>query len=289
MSGIIWLASYPKSGNTWLRVFLTNLRREQTESADINKLNSTPIASARVIFDDEVGIEASDLTADEIDCLRPEVYTQLAANTEETLFMKVHDAYILADGKTPLFPKAASIGVIYIIRNPLDVAVSSAHHSGLDYDQVILNMADETHALCGKQERLYVQLRQRLLSWSGHVLSWIKISGFNICILRYEDMQQRPLETFERAVRFAGLDYGRDEIQKAIDSSSFEELRRQEEKGGFKERSSCSEFFFRKGKAGTWKEELTGEQAGQIIRDHGKVMRMYGYLDEKGVVSFAEE
>ena len=73
MNGIIWLASYPKSGNTWFRVFLTNLRGEEDGPAQINKLGSTPIASARGIFDDEAGIEASDLTPDEIDRLRPEI------------------------------------------------------------------------------------------------------------------------------------------------------------------------------------------------------------------------
>ena len=92
MNGIIWLASYPKSGNTWFRVFLTNLRGEEGGPADINKLRSTPIASARGIFDDEAGVEASDLTPDEIDRLRPEIYMHLHKQAEETLFMKVHDA-----------------------------------------------------------------------------------------------------------------------------------------------------------------------------------------------------
>ncbi len=57
LGGIIWPASYPKSGNTWFRVFLTNLRGEQEKSADINNLHRTPIASARGIFDDEVGLK----------------------------------------------------------------------------------------------------------------------------------------------------------------------------------------------------------------------------------------
>jgi len=51
-SGIIWLASYPKSGNTWLRIFLTNLRCDGEEPVNINELDGGPIASARALFDE---------------------------------------------------------------------------------------------------------------------------------------------------------------------------------------------------------------------------------------------
>ena len=243
MGGIIWLASYPKSDNTWFRVFLTNLLGNSEAPAEINKLYPTPIASARTMFDNAAGFEASDLTEDGIDRLRPEIYEHLAAEAEDKLFMKVHDAYTLVDKDTPLFPRKATCGAIYIIRNPLDVAVSFAHHSGWNYNQSISNMADETLAFCEKQKGLNHQLRQKLLSWSGHVSSWVETSGLDICVLRYEDMKLNSLKTFERAVRFAGLDYGKDEIQKAIDKSSFEKLRQQEEKEGFREKSPASEFF----------------------------------------------
>ena len=131
MGGIIWLASYPKSGNTWLRVFLANLRGDLELPVEINEFDFAPIASRRRIFDEETGIEASDLTSYEIDRLRPEVYEQLAAKADEILFMKVHDAYTTNDRKLPLFPEKATVGTIYIIRNPMDVAISFPHHSGL--------------------------------------------------------------------------------------------------------------------------------------------------------------
>jgi aryl sulfotransferase len=278
MGSIIWLASYPKSGNTWFRVFLTNLRGEEDVPAQINKLNSTPIASARDIFDDAVGIESSDLTMDEIDRLRPEIYEHIAANADETLFMKVHDAYTYVDKNTPLFPKKATLGAIYFIRNPLDVAVSFAHHSDWDYDTAISRMADERYAFYGRPSRLDNQLRQRLLSWSGHVLSWVDESGLPVCVLRYEDMKQRPAETFGRAVMFSGLEYTKEQIARALDLSSFEELQRQEKESGFREKSPSSDLFFRKGEVGSWRGELTEKQARQIVNDHREVMRRFGYL-----------
>ena len=286
MSDIIWLASYPKSGNTWFRVFLTNLRGEKDEPAQINKLNSAPIASARAIFDDEAGIEASDLTPDEIDRLRPEIYTHLAEEAEEALFMKVHDAYLSNDKNIPLFPKEATAGAIYIIRNPLDVLISFADHSGWNYDTAISKMADKTFAFCSKPKRLHNQLRQKLLSWSSHVKSWTEQTLFPVCVLRFEDMKQKPVETFEKAVRFSGLEYEREEILKALELSSFKELQRQEKENGFKEKSPSSEMFFRKGEVGSWRDELTKKQVGQVIEDHKEVMHRFGYLGPNDEVLF---
>jgi hypothetical protein len=120
MSGIFWLASYPKSGNTWFRVFLTNLLRNSDTPANINELDKSPIASGRAIFDEAMGFEASDLTADEIDQLRPELYIHLAETAEEPLFMKVHDAYTDMAEHTPIIPREATAGAFYFLRNPVE-------------------------------------------------------------------------------------------------------------------------------------------------------------------------
>jgi aryl sulfotransferase len=284
MSGIVWLASYPKSGNTWFRIFLTNLLRDGDEPASINELENTPMASARGLFDENIGIEASDLTADEIDRLRPELYRYLADTTREQLYMKIHDAYTDVAPDRPLIPTEATAGAIYFVRNPLDVAVSNAHHSGTDYDTAIANMADDTLSYCRKVDRLHDQLRQKLLSWSNHVLSWTDRAPFPVCLLRYEDMKVAPLATFARAVRFAGLDYGEVQIEKAIRFSAFDILQQQEETDDFRERSPVANRFFRKGQSGSWREELTAEQVARVVRDHAGVMRRLGYLDEHGEV-----
>jgi len=284
MSGIIWLASYPKSGNTWFRIFLTNLLQDRDNSVSINELEDMPIASDRGIFDENVGIEASDLTADEIDLLRPSLYRSLAKNTKERTYIKIHDAYTEVADNTPLIPAEATAGAFYFVRNPLDVAVSFAHHSGWNYDTAIANMAEETFSFCRKSDRLHNQLRQKLLSWSGHALSWVDGARFPVCLLRYEDMKLRPVETFTRAVRFAGLPHTDEQIRKALEFSSFDIVQKQEEQRGFREKSPASNRFFRKGMIGSWREELTAEQARRIVHDHGEVMRRFGYLDENGEI-----
>lgn len=279
-SGIIWLASYPKSGNTWLRIFLTNLRRDGAEPVNINELDGGPIASARGLFDELTGIEASDLTAEEIDRLRPEVYERLAAAAQEVLFLKVHDAYTYgADGRALL--SAAGSRAIYLIRNPLDVAVSYANHSSRDFDAIIGSMGQEEFAIATSAGKLPEQLRQRLLSWSAHVLSWVE-APIPVMVLRYEDMKQQPLETFTRAARFAGLPDDPARVRKAVEFSDFKELQRQEQEHGFRERPSKAERFFREDGWGAWRREMTPEQAARVIREHRQVMQRFGYLTEDG-------
>jgi len=99
-------------------------------------------------------------------------------------------------------------------------------------------------------------------------------------------MKQNPLDTFEKAVKFSGLKYDKKQIQKAIELSAFENLQNQEKEKGFREKSAASKAFFRKGKIGSWREELNSEQVKQIISDHGGIMQRFGYLDEKGEILF---
>lgn len=278
---IIWLASYPKSGNTWLRLFLANLM-ERNRPADINALDFCRIASAGSLFDEAVGYESGMLTHAEIERLRPEVYEYIAAKSKGPLFVKIHDAYTYTTEGKPLVPADATHGAIYIIRNPLDVCVSSAHHSGhTNFDKIIARMADNSFAMCSHRDS--TQLPQRLLSWRAHVLSWLDAPpSIPVHLMRYEDMKVKPLQTFTLAAAFAGLRHEPARIQDAIKRSSFDELQRQEQQHGFREKAPACKLFFRQGEIGSWRRALTPEQAARIIRDHGDVMQRVGYLSELG-------
>jgi len=282
MGNIIWIASYPKSGNTWFRVFLTNLLQDGDVPADINDLERTPIASARALFDEIVGVEAGDLTLDEVDSLRPEVYRYLSDEAGETLFMKIHDAYTyLPDGR-PLVPPEATRSVIYIIRNPLDVVISFANHMGIPIDRAVKRLADDDFCFAAKSGRLHDQLRQRLFSWSKHVCSWTESGDLDVHIMRYEDMTLNPEQAFTDAVMFAGLEKNRQQIKKALGFSRFSELQRQERENGFKERPVKANLFFRMGESGYWRNVLSETHIRAIIGAHKDVMKQYGYLGENG-------
>ena len=276
---MIWLASYPKSGNTWLRLFLSHLTETEWDPEDLNSLRITNAAS-RTVFDRATGIEASDLTHAQIDLLRPRIYEQVAAGFDRHRFLKTHDAWTFNTAGEPILSTAAA--AVYLVRNPLDVAVSFAHHQGIDVESVIRSMQDPAYTLCGQHTMLPSMTPTRLLSWEGHVRSWLDGAGVPVHVVRYEDMQARPLETFAKIVDFSGLEYTQIEIEAALAACSFQRLQKLEKKTGFRERLSGSASFFRKGVVGSWRETLTAAQVQRLITVHGGVMRRLSYLDEVG-------
>jgi hypothetical protein len=277
---IIWLASYPKSGNTWFRAFLANLLYHTDKPADINELQFVSIASNRQLFDEMAGISSSDLTFDEIEKLRPYVYEQLAENLETDIFMKIHDAFIYTSEGKLLVSEKASKKALYFIRNPLDVAVSFAHHSCVSFDKIVKIMNTPDYSFCNSPDRLNNQMFQRLLTWSEHIKSWTEQNIIPVKILKYEDMHNDSYNIFREALEFLELKYSNADIKRAIRFSAFNELQKQEKKSGFKEKAPLSKMFFRKGKVGSWREELVPELTQKIISQHFYIMKKFGYLDQ---------
>jgi hypothetical protein len=281
MNQINWLASYPKSGNTWTRIFLTNYLNDADQPADINHLKGGPIASDRDLFDRWAGVEASDLSFDDIADFRPHVYRQMALHIAHPLYIKVHDACIRNSDGEMLFPSDVTSAVIYLIRNPLDVAVSYAHHSGRTLEQIVKNLCDQDGIVYENPKLLPPQIPQRLLSWSAHVRSWVDESGLAVTVIRYEDMLTQPEAAFERIIRALKLDLDPIRLSKAVELSRFESIQEQESRAGFKERAMLADTpFFRQGRSGTWREELNSELADKIIEGNADVMRRFGYLDQ---------
>ncbi|AJI57879.1 sulfotransferase domain protein [Francisella philomiragia] len=272
----IWLASYPKSGNTWFRIFLTNYLNNSNEPASINNLERTPIASARSYFDRCYGFDSADLYLDEIDALRPDMYCEWKQN-EQMQFHKVHDAYTYIDDK-PLLGDPIDQAAVYLIRNPLDVAISFAHHSGHeDIDLSIKHMSENDFSFCGSTKTMPNQLRQKLLSWSEHVKSWEK-APMNKLFLRYEDMVADPIREFTKAIVFLGYPNDSERIAKAVEFSSFTTLKKQEAETGFAEKAPNAKSFFRNGKTSDYLDKLSQEQISKIISDHHTVMKKYEYI-----------
>ncbi|MES2355951.1 MAG: sulfotransferase domain-containing protein [Pseudomonadota bacterium] len=279
--GIFWLASYPKSGNTWFRAFLHNLQADSAEPVDINEMYTAVIASGRGWMDEIVGFNISDLTEDEVERLRPVAYRWLR-HDKEISYLKIHDAYTLLPDGEPLVSREGNLGALYIVRNPLDVAISFAGHMNCSIDRAIEMMGDREFRFGSNGKKLPEQLAQRLLSWSRHVASWVEADGISKEVIRYEDMKTRPLETFTRAAAFLKLPTERKRVEKAIRFSDIGELQRQENEKGFAERPMRMERFFRKGISGDWRTTLTPAQSEKIIADHFTMMRHFNYIDEHG-------
>lgn len=172
---IVWLSSYPKSGNTWFRIVLSRLLNQSPNLNYINDIDTilgSPMVANRSWMNKTLGFDSSLLDDDEIDQLRPAALSWYARQIKQTTYIKTHDAYTCIKDDTPLIPSDGCLGAVYFIRNPLDVAVSLAHHAKCPIDWSIHMMGNNDFTIpmnAGNDK----QIRQKLLSWSGHVQSWV--------------------------------------------------------------------------------------------------------------------
>lgn len=279
--GIVWLSSYPKSGNTWFRIVLSYLLNRSSNLSYINNIDEilgSPIAASRIWMNQCLGFDSTFLTDDEVDQLRPEVYRWYAHQLQQTTYIKIHDAYTQLPDNRPLIPNEGCLGAVYFIRNPLDVAISLAHHAKCPIDWSIHMMGNKDFCIpfAANKEK---QVRQQLLSWSQHVQSWVSIPSINVLVLRYEDMLAQPFATFSKAMNFLNLNVDDQHLEQAIMETSFNKLQQFEQRFGFKEKPNIEGQFFRKGIVGDWKNTLSDDQVQRIINDHQEMMHAYGYLD----------
>lgn len=278
----IWLASYPKSGNTWMRLFLHALKTGAEQINDFEKIESTNgIASSRAIIDNYLGINSSDLPDKDVQKLRPEVYALWAQDLKEETIVKVHDATFHAG--IQLFPKELTKKAIYVIRNPFDMVASYANHMNRSIEKSIFELCNGEGALAGNELKLNLQVKQYLGSWSDHYNSWRNVFHDNITVVKYEDMLGDPIPTFTKVVSALNWSYDEQAIVKAIKASSFNNLKNAEEKNGFKEQPRNGSFF-RLGKSGNWRKEISMEQAQTIINRHYFTLLEMGYVNEKGEI-----
>jgi hypothetical protein len=141
-------------------------------------------------------------------------------------------------------------------------------------DQAIEGMAMENYETAVTERSVY----EVYGSWSQHVESWTRKPHRAIYVMRYEDMLKDPRKAFTKLAQHLLLHPTEEQLHTAIDRSSFDQLRAQEAEHGFREKPEKAEKFFREGKAGIWREELTRRQVRQIVATHSKQMRRFGYI-----------
>jgi len=274
---MIWLTSYPKSGNTWLRMLIGEIQGENEQEDS----EQAEIASNRLVLEEFTAVDTSFLTNEEAELLRPEVNDWLAKKNEKIVFRKNHDAYrFLANGRS-LAGNPDLFKTIYIIRNPLSIVASLANHFSISLAEAIIFMNNNESVLAKNEKRLHYQLRQKLFSWSNHVLSWTKEKNLELFLLKYEDLHLKPLEILRKALSFSGLNIADSEINRALEKNSFKKVSDAEDLHGFSEKPRKMKKFFRKGSPDSWRDELTPEQAEIVVRNHWQVMKEFGYLTEE--------
>jgi len=280
---IVWLASYPKSGNTWTRIFLANYLFGRTTPMPINQVHRLGIGdSIEKIYRMAARGSAAAGAGGRFDladyrqslALRGRVLDSIVNNDADVNFVKTHNHRAKAFG-LGLIPPALTRSAIYILRNPLDMVLSYARQYGHTADFAAAAIGRADNSIAGANGTV----TQYLGSWSRHVKSWAKCREFPVLVLRYEDMQADPEDAFTRVLKHIAVPPDPERVARAVRFSSFDELRRQEDAAGFIERSPNTERFFHSGRSGQWRDELAPQVVERICADHGRVMRDYGYLD----------
>lgn len=265
---IWWLASYPKSGSTWVRAFIAAYR---SGALDINNMPGV-VGDLNDYFHQVVSpVPIGTISLGEYLCIHPAALLHLSRlQRDEPVLVKTHNANTLVD-RMPLIPVQLTKGVIYIIRHPGDVCISWSEHLGCSIDDAIDRMEDERFIINTDSNLTHI-----LSSWSTHVSSFTKEHEFPVAVLRYEDLISDPSTHFRALLDYLGMEYNESRFSAALKLSTFRQMQHQERENGFGERKHQATFFSR-GTAGHWREILTNDQIERIEQAHIEVMQRHGY------------
>ena len=283
---IIWLASYPKSGNTWVRSFLTSLLYNKKNEADLKDLihiQQYPLRSHFTNLVSEID-NLSELSSNWI-------LSQKIVNQDNKIkFFKTHHA-LCKFGNSFFTNGEVSLGVVHIVRDPRNVISSILYHySKKNYEEAKEFLFDERKAIGKKFDPNDPEVNRNIFtvlsSWKNHYLSWKEFKK-NYLLIKYEDLLLNPLEEFHRlstyVSRLLNVKFENEKINHAVKSNSFENLRKLEIEGGFGEAIKDKETrkvkqFFNLGPENDWKKLLDDRLIDSIEKEFGTEMRELGYI-----------
>ena len=270
---ITWLASYPKSGNTWVRCLLQAYRTNG--HLDINDLH-TGVGDSSVCYTRAVcPIPIKDLGTRGQWLLRPAALLNALMSKPLPRFFKTHYANLVIKGLPAFIPPELTQRAIYVVRDPRSVALSMSKFYCISMNKTVEQLAYKEFWIGQDDE----QIPQLLSSWSNHVASWTAELGFPVHVVRYEDLLADPLAELKDIVEFLGMEYDEAKGKRAVNAARLSKMRKAEKDTGFGEYKYTAERgqFFSEG--GTrWQAELGPKYIAQIEKDHGKVMKLLGYL-----------
>ncbi|MEL7347230.1 MAG: sulfotransferase domain-containing protein [Pseudomonadota bacterium] len=268
---IIWLASFPKSGNTWLRSFLAQYFMPQGKAPDINALREFTTGDVRIDFFERAAGRKPFVAADFDEWLkvRQKALHLIATSKPSHHFVKTH-CRIDRIGPYFLIPPEVTAAALYLIRNPFDVAQSYSRHLSFGLDDTIARMLDPAG-----MNHTTANIFEVTGRWDGHIQSWTEAQGLAVHVMRYEDMIADTEKTFRALLGFLRAPVQDGKLRRAIRATSFDTLKREEATKGFIERPKGMEAFFAKGKVGSWREALSPDQVGRLREGFGPTIERY--------------
>ena len=267
----LWCASYPKSGNTWVRAILSVLLKGG--SPDINNLGARGSTADHSL--DVLGVREANLSPVHVCQVRRTAWAIERDDSTAFIPRKTHEAWLPAADGFPVCWQPQGARCLYIVRDPRDVAVSWAHHLGVSQTKAVEIMEDPDY---GAFDDVSALIPYRTGTWSQHVQSWIADCELPVLRLRYEDLD-RPESVMDIA-HWIGVGITHQEASRVVAECSFTQLAAAEITGGFIESPAHGRVFFRRGQVGSWRDELDSHLVERIEQAHGDTMEMLGYQPE---------
>jgi len=276
---IIWLASYPKSGNTWVRVFLNSLFYTDDNETDINNLSIGQFPNRKHFK--EITENMDDINEFSKHCINAQLKLNLS---NETIFLKTHHAY-WKNGDYKFTDTQTTLGVIYIVRDPRNVITSLKNHYNFkNYDDALKFLLDDRKVIGTKNSKKEVDLPHIISSWKNHFNSWKKMNK-NYLLIKYENLINFPELEFEKITKYLenliNKKFEKKKILDAIKKSDFDNLKKKERYNGFIEAPISIDqpiSFFNMGPKNNWRKLLDNKISKEIEKEFKKEMLELNYL-----------
>ncbi len=282
---IIWLASYPKSGNTYVRAFLSAYYFSQNGQFDFSQISNIEQFPHEKFFKRKVNSisEAS----------KQWVPIQKEINKDKKIrFFKTHSFLGNYQGNEFTTPET-TLGAIYIVRDPRNVLTSLKNHYSFDDDKALKMITDKTRSLMSNNGS-HASLNF-ISSWAENYLSWFRNNQFRRLLVKYEDLITNKYETFRDIIVFTNTLMNRVEgvdklkLQKAIETTNFDVLKNKEisetfdgSESSFKSwrkfHSENKNLFFNLGPENNWKKILELKTQKEIETNFKNEMSELNYI-----------
>ncbi len=281
---IFWIASYPKSGNTWVRALISTYyySHDGIFSGDlIKKIGQFP---EKVHFD---GFDYNQKIV--TDTTRFWIQAQERINEDGKMkFKKTHNCLSSINGNN-FTNKKNTVACIYVVRDPRNLITSLKNHYELDYNEALKFMTNEKKFIFDYHKKNDYGDFQFISSWENNFLSWKNQNDFPIKIIRYEDLLNKTYYTFENLINFINkilrINKKIDEkkLKNSISSTSFDKLKEYEKNFGFSESvfskvSNTSIPFFNLGPDNNWKKILDKDFQNKLNIKFNKSLKFFSYI-----------
>ena len=254
---IIWLSSYPKSGNTWVRSLLSSYYFSETGNFNFELLKNISVYPQQKYFDAKIN-KPGEIS------LHWDISQKKIISEKKIKILKTHNSLLALNGKNFTKPEY-TLGIIYVVRDPRNVITSLKNHYDLDYEQSLDFMLNEKKYIYDIQEKNDFADFHFLSSWSNHYKSWINNNLFKKMIIKYEDLENDTFKTLKNLIIYINnLNQTKNKVDEqkinnCIKTTNFEILKNKEKKEGFLEnvyskKSNKKIDFFNLGPKNKWRK-----------------------------------